>query len=103
MSVHVCTVIAAARCKSLPVREATEAEITSCHTPGLIQRIRATTAAAQQRLAAGQPGAAQLNGDTYINPHSYACARLAAGGCADVAVAVVRYVDPTPLSAMEAG
>ncbi len=62
----------------------------SCHTPELVAKVAAKAAFAAQLVEEGFPGMAHMNGDTYVNPHSYLCARLAAGGCADVAAAVVR-------------
>eukprot|EP00891_Asterochloris_glomerata_P007510 jgi/Astpho2/7510/Aster-02076 len=76
------------QCTLLPAREVSEREVLSCHTPELVAKVAAKAAIAAQLVEEGFPGMAHMNGDTYVNPHSYLCARLAAGGCADVAAAV---------------
>ena len=37
------------------------------------------------------PELAYFTQDTYVNPHTNLCARLAAGSCVDVATAVLRW------------
>lgn len=76
----------------LLVREATAAEIAKCHNPHQMTRVANKTALAAADAMAGGPGRAHFTSDTYLNQHTLLCARLAAGGCADVAAAVVRYV-----------
>lgn len=59
------------RCRILPPRPATEAELLRCHTPEYLQRIREDIAAGRDQLSTG---------DTAISPLSESTARLAAGG-----------------------
>lgn len=42
------------------------------------------------RSARASGGNVYLSPDTYVNAHTATCARLSAGGCVDVAVAVAR-------------
>ncbi|KAL0025680.1 hypothetical protein WJX77_003831 [Trebouxia sp. C0004] len=78
------------RCLTMPVREATAAEVTACHGPDHMTRVASKSALAAADAVAGGPGRAHFSPDTYLNQHTLLCARLAAGACADVAVAVVR-------------
>ena len=78
------------QCLPLHVREATVAEIAACHGPHHMTRVANKTAVAAADAMAGGPGRAHFSSDTYVNPHTLLCARLAAGACADVATAVVR-------------
>lgn len=55
-------------------------------------RVANKTAVAAADAMAGGPGRAHFSSDTYVNPHTLLCARLAAGACADVATAVVRWL-----------
>ena len=75
----------------MAVREATAAEVASCHGPHHMARVATKSALAAADAAAGGPGRAHFSLDTYLNKHTLLCARLAAGACADVAAAVVRY------------
>jgi acetoin utilization deacetylase AcuC-like enzyme len=67
------------RCRRVPAREATRAEIASVHTESHIDAIAATAAR----------DFAQLDPDTYTCRDSAAAARLAAGGLIDLAGEVV--------------
>ncbi len=70
-------------------REARPEEIEACHRPELVCAVAALSAAAAG--SEGEPTLpAYLSQDTYINSDTYLCARLAAGGCIDVASAVAR-------------
>lgn len=70
-------------------REARPEEIEACHQPGLVRAVAELSAAAAG--SEGEPTMpAYLSQDTYINFDTYLCARLAAGGCIDVASAVAR-------------
>jgi acetoin utilization deacetylase AcuC-like enzyme len=59
------------RCRVIPPRPATEAELLRCHTPTYLERVRQDMAAGLDQLSTG---------DTAIGPGSEAVARLAAGG-----------------------
>lgn len=59
------------RCQLLPAREATEAELSRCHTPAYLATVRAD-------IASGRPDLS--TGDTALSAHSDEAARLAAGG-----------------------
>ena len=78
------------QCLPLHVREATATEIAACHGPHHMTRVAHKTAVAAADAMAGGPGRAHFSSDTYVNPHTLLCARLAAGACADVTTAVVR-------------
>ena len=80
------------QCQRLPVREATVAEVTACHGPGHMGRVAAKASMAAADAMTGGPGRTHFSPDTYLNQHTLLCARLAAGACADTAVAVVRCV-----------
>ena len=67
-----------ARCRRIPAREATRAELLAVHTPGHLARISAT---ALQSLT-------QLDEDTYAVAESALAARLAAGALIDLTLAV---------------
>jgi acetoin utilization deacetylase AcuC-like enzyme len=70
-------------------REATAAEIEACHQPELVRAIEALSAAAAG--SEGEPSSTTyFTQDTYVNASTFLCARLAAGGCIDVAAAVAR-------------
>jgi len=73
-------------CRCLPGREATRAEIESCHTSSMVDFIDSTTE--HSRLAGGRT--MHLKSDTYVNEYTAMCARLSAGACVDVAEAVAR-------------
>ncbi|WP_286192826.1 MULTISPECIES: histone deacetylase [unclassified Synechococcus] len=60
-----------ARCRILPPRPATDAELLRCHTPGYLQRVKEDIQAGRDQLSTG---------DTAISPQSERTARLAAGG-----------------------
>jgi histone deacetylase 6 len=60
----------AARCRHVPARPATDAELLAVHTPAHVARVAATA----------QHGFAQLDPDTYTARESSSVARLAAGG-----------------------
>ena len=87
------------QCLPLLVREATAAEIAACHGPHQMTRVANKTALAAADAMAGGPGRANFSEDTYVNQHTLLCARLAAGACADVAIAVVRCM-PTVISCL---
>ena len=77
------------RCQPIPCREATSAEIVACHTPGLLRAVADLSARAAG--SEGEPsGPAYFTQDTYVCASTFMCARLAAGGCIDVATAVAR-------------
>ena len=82
----------------MPVREATPAEVHSCHGPDHMARVASKSALAAADAMAGGPGQTYFSPDTYVNQHTLLCARLAAGACADVAAAVVRCVVPVDAS-----
>jgi acetoin utilization deacetylase AcuC-like enzyme len=67
-----------ARCRRIPAREATRAELLAVHTPAHLARIGAT---ARQSLT-------QLDEDTYAVAESALAARLAAGALIDLTLAV---------------
>ena len=73
----------AARCKLLPVRSATRREIEACHSADLVDLVESTSTETDG-------GTHYFTPDTYANQHTATCASLAAGACADVAVAVFR-------------
>ena len=67
----------------------------ACHTEGLFNRVAAMSERAEEMSGQDSdgnllPGREYLTGDTYLNSSTFRCARLAAGGCVDVAAAVVR-------------
>eukprot|EP00197_Chlamydomonas_leiostraca_P007182 CAMPEP_0202865778 /NCGR_PEP_ID=MMETSP1391-20130828/6346_1 /ASSEMBLY_ACC=CAM_ASM_000867 /TAXON_ID=1034604 /ORGANISM="Chlamydomonas leiostraca, Strain SAG 11-49" /LENGTH=639 /DNA_ID=CAMNT_0049545655 /DNA_START=304 /DNA_END=2223 /DNA_ORIENTATION=- len=72
------------RCVRTECPPATHEQLASVHTKELIEFVDA--------MAAGRTPQAQLmmTSDTYINAHTYECARLAAGGAAEVAQLVAR-------------
>ncbi len=59
------------RCRLLPAREATEAELLRCHTPTYLATVAADIAAGRRDLSTG---------DTALSAHTEEAARLAAGG-----------------------
>ncbi|MGH9316966.1 MAG: histone deacetylase family protein [Thermoanaerobaculia bacterium] len=69
----------AKRCQSLEARDATKEELASVHTERYIELIAAT----------GQRDFSELDPDTYACRDSVAAARLAAGGLAEMAAAVL--------------
>ena len=88
-------------CERLPCRPATDAEVTSCHRADLPARVEAASQRAElleQAAADGDAEAAAamrdscyyFSQDTYANPSTALCARLAAGASIDAAVAVVK-------------
>jgi hypothetical protein len=80
------TPVCAARARCAPCREATADEVAAVHDPQLVRTLQAECDAARAAGAAGQPRL--LTPDTYVNEHTLTCARLAAGGAVDAAVAV---------------
>jgi len=72
---------AVAKCRLLPGRPASRSEIEACHSEELVDLV------ATASLEAGG-GTRYFTPDTYANEHTATCAALAAGACADVAVAV---------------
>ena len=68
----------AARCRRVPARAATDAELHRIHTPA---HVRAIDATARERFV-------QLDPDTYASAGSAEAARLAAGGLIDLAAEV---------------
>lgn len=73
------------RYRRLNVREATRDEILACHSARLYDTIDNTAAAAADR---DNTDFTKLKSDTYVNKHTMLCARLAAGACIDIAIAV---------------
>ena len=84
-----CVLAAADRCRPIPCREATTEELQACHDMHLIQAVSRKSAEAAG-ISGEPPSLAYFTQDTYVNAHTAQCARLAAGSCADVAVAVTR-------------
>ncbi|KAK9818191.1 hypothetical protein WJX72_008532 [[Myrmecia] bisecta] len=80
----------AERCTRIPCREATREEVTACHRGHLMDAVASLSAKAASPDEEGTGGPAYFTSDTYVNAHTYQCARLAAGGCVDVATAVAR-------------
>jgi acetoin utilization deacetylase AcuC-like enzyme len=78
----------AERFKRVPSRQATEAELLTVHTRELVAQVAAVSSIAARNMAEGRP--LYLQNDTYANPHTYTCARLSAGSCAEAAVRVAR-------------
>lgn len=72
-------------CRFLPGREATNEELERCHSTELMAQI----AAASQLSAMSNDAKIHLKPDTYVNAHTSLCARLSAGACVDVTLAVV--------------
>lgn len=81
----------AGRCRRLPAREANDVELEACHTTELISQIE--QAAELSKQAGGRT--LHLKPDTYVNSHTALCARLSAGACVDVAVAVATGQAPS--------
>ena len=94
---------AAAACARLPSRLATDAELTTVHSGALVTAISGLSEARRDADAAGRPMAGTppslllppgpppgLSPDTFINGATDVAARLAAGACADVCLAVAR-------------
>ncbi|KAG1678202.1 hypothetical protein FOA52_016139 [Chlamydomonas sp. UWO 241] len=76
----------ASRCTRVECRQATVAELAAVHTQGLIKLVEEASHA-----AAGAPDSrVAITPDTYVNEHTHLCARLAAGGAAEVAALVAR-------------
>ncbi|GAB4821315.1 hypothetical protein N2152v2_008361 [Parachlorella kessleri] len=75
------------RCRRLPSREATPQEVERCHIPELLSAVNILSdrSKMQGNLTLHWP-----TSDTYVNQHTAFCARLSAGACVDVAVAVAR-------------
>jgi histone deacetylase 6 len=76
---------AAGHCVPVKCVEASVDLLSLVHTPELIEFV--------QCMAEGRPPSERcllhgLSSDTYVNSHTYMCARLAAGGAAEVARAV---------------
>ncbi|EFN54718.1 hypothetical protein CHLNCDRAFT_24556 [Chlorella variabilis] len=76
----------AGRCRRLPAREATPAEVQACHIPELLEAVDVLSEQARLQGGAGL----HFSPDTYVNQHTAMCAKLSAGACVDVAAAVVR-------------
>lgn len=91
-----------ARCQQLPCREATAAEVAACHRPDLFARLEAASARAEALSRADledeedsdafRDTCVYFTPDTYANPNTGRCARLAAGASIDVAVSVATCV-----------
>lgn len=80
------------RCLRIPCREARTEELTACHTQQLVAKVAAMSEAAS---ASGREIGVErtyFTSDTYVRPGTSRCARLAAGGCIEVATAVARYL-----------
>ena len=84
-NVHGC----ADRCRPIPCREATSAELQTCHDLHLVHSVARKSAEAAG-ISGEPPSLAYFTQDTYVNAHTNSCARLAAGSCIDVATAVTR-------------
>ncbi|PSC68929.1 histone deacetylase 15 isoform X1 [Micractinium conductrix] len=76
----------AGRCRRLPAREATPAEIGACHIPELLAAVDVLS---EQSRLQGNTGL-HFSPDTYVNQHTAMCAKLSAGACVDVTHAVVK-------------
>lgn len=81
-----------ARCRFIPCREATLEELLEVHTSELVEFLQTLGSSAGH-----DSGKAEIlmSSDTYANSHTYLCARLAAGGAAEVAGAVARGDAPS--------
>ncbi|CAK0772037.1 hypothetical protein CVIRNUC_003922 [Coccomyxa viridis] len=77
------------RCRPIPCREATSAELQTCHDLHLVHSVARKSAEAAG-ISGEPPSLAYFTQDTYVNAHTNSCARLAAGSCIDVATAVTR-------------
>ena len=84
-AVHGC----ADRCRPIPCREATSAELQTCHDLHLVHSVARKSAEAAG-ISGEPPSLAYFTQDTYVNAHTNSCARLAAGSCVDVTTAVTR-------------
>ena len=73
----------AAKCRLLPGRPATRAELEACHSEELVDLVATASLEADG-------GTRYFTPDTYANEHTATCAALSAGACADVAMAVYR-------------
>lgn len=76
----------AAQCRRVPCREATLPELCAVHTDSLVHMVEAASLGA----AASDTCSFSLTPDTYVNRHTYLCAKLAAGGAAEMAALVAR-------------
>lgn len=75
------------RCRRLPSREATPQEVERCHVPELMTAVNMIS---ERSRLQGNETLHWPTSDTYVNQHTAMCARLSAGACVDVAVAVTR-------------
>jgi len=77
----------AARCKRIDCREATLEELLCVHSEQLVERNKQISDSVSM---APDNESLRLSSDLYINKHTFQCAKLAAGGSAQVAAAVAR-------------
>lgn len=77
----------AGRFTRVPCREATEQELLAVHRQELVRAVESTS---QQSSNTDDDRTAYMTPDTYVNSHTFRCAKLAAGGCAEAAVRVIR-------------
>lgn len=75
------------RVQRVDCREASIPELEACHTPELVAGLQA---ASQEASKATDGLPTYFTPDTYVNAHTYQCARLSAGGCVQVTSAVAR-------------
>nr|XP_020832078.1 histone deacetylase 6 isoform X3 [Phascolarctos cinereus] len=73
------------RCLPLPARSATDDELLSCHSEEYIDRVRATSGLKPRDLH--REG--ESYNSIYISPHSFSCARLAAGAACSLVEAIL--------------
>lgn len=74
----------------MPCREATAQEVTACHTQHLLDSVEKMSEYAEKSGEEIGVPTAYFTSDTYCQSNTYSCALLAAGGCAEVATAVVK-------------
>ncbi|CAD7702301.1 unnamed protein product [Ostreobium quekettii] len=77
----------AARCKRIDCREATLEELLCVHSEQLVERNKQISDSVSM---APDNASLRLSADLYINKHTFQCAKLAAGGSAQVAAVVAR-------------
>lgn len=79
------------RCRRINCRAASRSEIERCHRPELFDAIAGMSGEAPYAADTYVKRRPFVEPDTYINESTFSCASLAAGSCAEVAAAVVRY------------
>mmetsp|Transcript_9668 Transcript_9668/g.29296 ORF Transcript_9668/g.29296 Transcript_9668/m.29296 type:complete len:597 (-) Transcript_9668:192-1982(-) len=80
----------AAQCRRVQCREATVPELAAVHSDRLIRLVQDASKEASSNSDAG----VSITADTYVNAYTNLCARLAAGGAAEVASVVARGEAP---------